>query len=77
MFEEDNEGYGLYGFNPQTMDPQATNAINTELGSILRKLIKPKQIKGIRAEMIERLCRQTFMKIEGIPSLDELLLQDL
>jgi hypothetical protein len=29
MFEPDNEGYGLYGFNPHALDPQATNAINT------------------------------------------------
>ena len=38
MFEEDNEGYGLYGFNEAALDPQATNAINTELVTILRPL---------------------------------------
>ena len=38
MFEEDNEGYGLYGFNQMILDPQATNAINTELISYLKPL---------------------------------------
>jgi hypothetical protein len=40
MFEPDNEGYGLYGFNSFTLDPQATNAINTEVVTNLKALAK-------------------------------------
>lgn len=68
MFEEDNEGYGLYGFNPHSLDPQSTNAINTELVTALepfaaasKKTKDPYNIKV--AELTQRLLRQTFTKI--------------
>lgn len=67
MFEEDNEGYGLYGFNPHTFDPQATNAINTELVTSLQPLAQQKNAKTEYAkqvvELSQRLLRQTFMKV--------------
>lgn len=81
MFEPDNEGYGLYGFNPHSLDPQATNAINTELVTLLQPLLasgkkaRTQEGQQIR-EITERLLRQTFLKLEGVPPLEELLLND-
>ena len=73
MFEEDNEGYGLYGFNQMILDPQATNAINTELISYLKPLttsLKKNNIYKKRvSELSQRLSRQTFLKMEEFPSL--------
>jgi hypothetical protein len=81
MFEEDNEGYGLYGFNNQTFDPQATNAINTELFTTLQPLTKTAKNASDYdkkvAELSRRLCRQTFLKMEGTAPFSELLQQDL
>lgn len=66
MFEEDNEGYGLYGFNPHSLDPQSTNAINTELVTALEPFAASKKTKdsySIKvAELTQRLLRQTFIK---------------
>lgn len=38
MFEEDNEGYGINGYNQHSEDPQSTNAINTEIITNIRSL---------------------------------------
>ncbi len=43
MFEEDNEGFGLYGYNQHSLDPQTTNAINTEIVTPLKNLSKKAQ----------------------------------
>ena len=40
MFENDNEGYGINGYNPHSLDPQSTNAINTEVIGPLREMAK-------------------------------------
>jgi hypothetical protein len=40
MFEEDNEGYGINGYNQHSEDPQCTNAINTEIISNICALTK-------------------------------------
>lgn len=81
MFEEDNEGYGLHGFNAHTLDPQATNALHTELVTIIHPLaIESKRSNDYQlkvAELVNRLCRQTFQKPEGYPGLDYLFNEDL
>jgi hypothetical protein len=81
MFEPDNEGYGLYGFNPQALDPQATNAINTEIISPLLTLAKraskdkytPSDVQNI----VQRMARLTFTREEGSVNIEELLQRDL
>lgn len=68
MFEPDNEGYGLYGFNPHVLDPQATNAINTELVTFLQPLttikkLRPPEYCAKVCELSQRLLRQNFLRI--------------
>ena len=81
MFQPDNEGYGLYGFNAQALDPQATNAINTEVISTLQTLAqrasKDRYISSELPDLVQRLARQTFTREEGSVRIEELLQRDL
>lgn len=81
MFEQDNEGYGINAYNQGCEDPQATNAINTEILTNINALKKPskftKDYQKQITDYILRFNRQTFMRIEGTPALDSLLQDDL
>lgn len=47
MFEEDNEGYGINAYNQGCEDPQATNAINTEILTKINSLKKPNKFPKV------------------------------
>ena len=63
MFEEDNEGYGLYGFNQAALDPQATNAINTQLVSMVLPLAATPKKMTPYAKQINELSGKVNLSI--------------